>query len=449
MDRELSQVRDAAERLRLVPAAVVFSSLERTARDTAQALGKRVVFEGKGHQVRLDAHVLAVLQGALVQLVRNSVAHGIESESARRAAGKSPAGRLRVEVSRRGKRVAFVCADDGRGVDVDAIRQAAQRKGLLAAETRELSPGKLLELLLEGGISTSGSITEVSGRGIGLDVVREAEDETRHIRMELLQRELEATEASVAKEIAETRAALIEELGFKNKELEAFSYSVSHDLSAPLRSIDGFSQLLLEEYSDKLDATGQEYVQRVRAAAQRMGELIDDMLALSRVGRAELSRTQVNLSDVARLEAAEFAQSEPGRSVECDIEDGLVVQADRRLIQIVFENLLGNAWEYTGKVAAARIEVRAEPRHDNLVYMVCDNGVGFDMAYAFKLFTPFVRLHSNDDFPGTGIGLATVQRIIERHGGRVWAEGAVGLGATVYFTIPPATLLELSRRKLN
>jgi light-regulated signal transduction histidine kinase (bacteriophytochrome) len=135
--------------------------------------------------------------------------------------------------------------------------------------------------------------------------------------------------------------------------------------------------------------------------------------------------------------------------VECDIEDGLVVQADRRLIQIVFENLLGNAWKYTGKVAAARIEVRAEPRHDNLVYMVCDNGVGFDMAYAFKLFTPFVRLHSNDDFPGTGIGLATVQRIIERHGGRVWAEGAVGQGATVYFTIPPATLLELSRRKLN
>jgi light-regulated signal transduction histidine kinase (bacteriophytochrome) len=278
---------------------------------------------------------------------------------------------------------------------------------------------------------------------------KQFEDETRHIRMELLQRELEATEASVAKEIAETRAALIEELEFKNKELEAFSYSVSHDLRAPLRSIDGFSQLLLEEYSDKLDATGQEYVQRVRAAAQRMGELIDDMLALSRVGRAELSRTQVNLSNVARLVAAEFAQREPGRSVECDIEDGLVVQADRRLIQIVFENLLGNAWKYTGKVAAARIEVRAEPRHDNLVYMVCDNGVGFDMAYAFKLFTPFVRLHSNDDFPGTGIGLATVQRIIERHGGRVWAEGAVGLGATVYFTIPPATLLELSRRKLN
>ena len=278
---------------------------------------------------------------------------------------------------------------------------------------------------------------------------KQFEDETRHIRMELLQRELEATEASVAKEIAETRAALIEELEFKNKELEAFSYSVSHDLRAPLRTIDGFSQLLFEEYSDKLDATGQEYVQRVRAAAQRMGELIDDMLALSRVGRAELSRTQVNLSDAARLVAAELAQREPGRSVECDIEDGLVAQADRRLIQIVFENLLGNAWKYTGKVAAARIEFRAEPRHDYVVYMVRDNGVGFDMAFASKLFTPFVRLHSNDDFPGTGIGLATVQRIIERHGGRVWAEGAVGQGATVYFTIPPATLLELSRRKLN
>lgn len=174
IDRELRQVREVAERLRLLPAGAAFGSLERMARDTAQALGKRVIFESRGGDVRLDAHVLAVLQGALVQLVRNAVAHGIESETARRAAGKAPEGRLGVEVVRRGRRVAFSCRDDGRGLDVDAIRRAAQQRGVLGAGAPPSDAGELFRLLLKGGISTSGVVSEVSGRGVGLDIVREA-----------------------------------------------------------------------------------------------------------------------------------------------------------------------------------------------------------------------------------------------------------------------------------
>jgi two-component system, chemotaxis family, sensor kinase CheA len=179
IDRELRQVHDAAERLRLLPTGAVLDALERTARDAAQALGKRVTFDGRGGEVRLDAHVLGVLQGALVQLVRNAVAHGIESETERRAAGKPPEGQLRIEVARRGKRVAFVCRDDGRGLDIDAIRRAAERKGLLVAGAQPSDAGALFRLLLKGGISTSGAISEVSGRGVGLDVVREAAQRLR------------------------------------------------------------------------------------------------------------------------------------------------------------------------------------------------------------------------------------------------------------------------------
>jgi two-component system, chemotaxis family, sensor kinase CheA len=179
IDRELRQVHDAAERLRLLPTGAVFDALERTARDAAQALGRRVAFDGRGGEIRLDAHVLGVLQGALVQLVRNAVAHGIESETERRAAGKTPEGQVRIEVARRGKRVAFVCRDDGRGLDIDAIRRAAQRKGLLVAGAPPSDAGALFRLLLKGGISTSGAVSEVSGRGVGLDVVREAAERLR------------------------------------------------------------------------------------------------------------------------------------------------------------------------------------------------------------------------------------------------------------------------------
>jgi light-regulated signal transduction histidine kinase (bacteriophytochrome) len=213
---------------------------------------------------------------------------------------------------------------------------------------------------------------------------------------------------------------------------------VSHDLRAPLRSIDGFSQTLLQDYSDKLDGKGKHYLERVRAAAQRMGELIDALLDLSRVGRAELRRTRVDLSELARRTLAELGDKEQERAVETHVQSELVVDADSQLMRVVLENLLGNAWKFTSKTHDARIVFDAEEKNGSLAYCVRDNGAGFNMNFAAKLFTPFQRLHNAVEFPGTGIGLATVHRIVDRHGGRVWAEGNVGQGATVYFTVPVA-----------
>lgn len=267
---------------------------------------------------------------------------------------------------------------------------------------------------------------------------KQFEDEHRRIREELLRKELETAEARAANELAQTRAALVEELERKNKELEAFSYSVSHDLRAPLRSIDGFSKALLDHWANALDPKSKDYLGRVRASAQRMGELIDDLLELSRVGRAELRRGRTNLSEIASTVAAELRKREPDRQIEIAIQDGLVADADRRLMHIVFENLLGNGWKFTMKAEQPRIEVGSSRSDDGTVYFVRDNGAGFDMTYAEKLFRPFQRLHSTADYPGTGIGLATVQRIVDRHGGRVSSEGMVGRGATFYFTLPPS-----------
>jgi signal transduction histidine kinase len=227
-----------------------------------------------------------------------------------------------------------------------------------------------------------------------------------------------------------------------NAELEAFSYSVSHDLRAPLRSIDGFSQALSEDAADRLQPKDKAYLQRVRAAAQRMGELIDDLLELSRVGRAELRRERVSLSEIGHAVATELQRSSPDRQIELDIQGGIVADGDCRLVQIVLENLLGNAWKFTRNTAPARIELGAEPRDGDTAYFIRDNGAGFDMTYMDKLFRPFQRLHGEAEFPGTGIGLATVRRIIDRHGGRVWAKGAVGAGATVYFTLPQNSVEE-------
>jgi two-component system sensor histidine kinase/response regulator len=218
-------------------------------------------------------------------------------------------------------------------------------------------------------------------------------------------------------------------------ESEAFSYSVSHDLRAPLRSIDGFSQALLEDHAANLDAKGQDYLRRVRGAAQRMGELIDDLLALSRVSRAAVRAQAVDLSVVARDIADELARRDPDRAVDVAVEAGLTTDADSRLVRVLLENLMGNAWKFTMKAPAARIEIGATRQTDEQVFFVRDNGAGFSMSYAHKLFRPFQRLHAETEFPGTGIGLATVHRIVDRHGGRVWAEGAVNAGATIYFTL--------------
>ena len=264
---------------------------------------------------------------------------------------------------------------------------------------------------------------------------RQFEDENRTLREELLRREMAAAEARAAHELAATRAALVEELERKNRELEAFSYSVSHDLRAPLRGIDGFSQALLEDYGAALPPPAQDYLRRVRAAAQRMGELIDDLLQLSRVGRAPLQRRRIDLSALARSVVAELRRAAPDRAVEVTIADGLVAEADPGLIRALLENLLGNAWKFTAKTDAAAIAFEAAEAAGETAFVVRDNGVGFDMAHADRLFAPFQRLHSEAEFPGTGIGLATVRRIVDRHGGRAWAEAAPGRGAAIFWTL--------------
>ena len=269
---------------------------------------------------------------------------------------------------------------------------------------------------------------------------KQFEDENRRIREDLLRSELRATEERAARQLAETRAALVGELERKNKELEAFSYSVSHDLRAPLRSIDGFSQALLEDHAEHLDARGRDYLQRVRSSAQRMAELIDDILQLSRVSLAELNRGRVDLSAIAQAVADELQRREPERAVTFAIQPALALRGDARLMRVLLDNLMGNAWKFTSKQADPRIEVGADTDRDDVAFYVRDNGAGFDMAYAEKLFRPFQRLHTEHDFPGTGIGLATVYRIVDRHGGRVWAEGGVGRGATIRFTVGASRL---------
>jgi signal transduction histidine kinase len=238
-------------------------------------------------------------------------------------------------------------------------------------------------------------------------------------------------ERRVAERTAELEAA--------NQQLEAFSYSVSHDLRAPLRAISGFSDALAEECAEALGAAGRQHLERVQAGVRRMGELIEGMLALSRVMKAELHLAPVDLSALAAEVAREVRETESGRSAEFVIHLGLQAVADAALVRALMTNLLGNAWKFTGKRAKARIEVgqRGEEKGQP-VFFVRDNGAGFDMAHARRLFGAFQRLHRQEEFPGTGVGLATVQRIVTRHGGRIWAEGRPDDGATFFFTLPGA-----------
>jgi light-regulated signal transduction histidine kinase (bacteriophytochrome) len=228
------------------------------------------------------------------------------------------------------------------------------------------------------------------------------------------------------------------ELESSTRELDAFAYSVSHDLRAPLRAVAGFSEILLEDYSGQLDDAGRGYLHRVVAGTERMGQLIDDLLNLSRAARVELLRRPVDLTAMSQRVIAELALSdrELSRGVETTVEEGMSAVGDPALLELVLRNLISNAWKFTAKESAPRVHVGAAGEGDSPVFYVRDNGAGFDMRYADKLFAPFQRLHTLDEFAGTGIGLAIVGRVIARHGGRVWAEGEPDKGAVFYFALP-------------
>ena len=220
-----------------------------------------------------------------------------------------------------------------------------------------------------------------------------------------------------------------------NKELETFSYSVSHDLRSPLRAIKGFSTILLKDYSNNLDADGQDFLNRIKGGADRMSDLIDDMLSLAKISRDEMDPKEIDLSDVVESIVSELRQAEKDRNVEAIIAKGLKAHGDARLMHIALSNLIGNAWKYSSKTPNAVIEFGAMEKNGETIYFVRDNGAGFDMAHAKKLFVPFQRLHSDSHFSGTGIGLAIVNKVIQRHGGSVWGEGEIEKGATFYFTV--------------
>jgi signal transduction histidine kinase len=245
------------------------------------------------------------------------------------------------------------------------------------------------------------------------------------------------TAANAARELAEARAEHIAEIERKNKDLEGFSDAISHELRAPLRSIDGFSELLLEDHGESLGANGRAHLQRVRAAARRMAGLIDDLLELSRIERAELRRAALDLSEIGMRVGEALRDAHPDRAVQLVVEPGLLVEADAGLMTILLENLLDNAWKFTAHTELPRVELGAIDAGGQRAFFVKDNGVGFNPLFISQMFKPFQRLHSDADFPGTGIGLATVRRIVERHGGIAWAEGTVHGGAAIYWTLSP------------
>lgn len=336
---------------------------------------------------------------------------------------------------------AFSVSGSGK-VEMDALRKLADQMeldehALLATRLKQADANRLRARVTVGLASTLDFVLLVF---MFRYFLRE-----RSLRMsaELTAQQLAEANARVeanAREIHELNATLeirvqqrTAELETINRELEAFSYSVSHDLRAPLRTVDGFSLALEEDYADAVDAQGKDYIRRVRAGVQRMGQLIDALLQLSRITRADLERTDFDLTDLAESVAATLRQENPDREIEFRIQPGMTMNGDPRLIRVALENLLGNSVKFTSKLPAALIEFGWDDKAQ--AWFVRDNGAGFDMEYAGRLFSAFHRLHGDKDFKGSGIGLATVARVIRRHHGRIWAESAVNQGATFWFAL--------------
>jgi len=303
---------------------------------------------------------------------------------------------------------------------------------LLIALLLSQLPQRIISRPILNLASLAASVSETKDYSVRAPVMRSAaEIEQLVSTFNQMLAEIEGSRATLEQRVADRTS----ELAAANRELEAFSYSVSHDLRAPLRAIDGFSKALLTDYTPNLDQRGVHFLERVRAATQRMSELIDDMLQLAKVTRRPLERSEVDVTKAAQDVANELARRNPDRHVSFTVEPDLQASADPHLLAIVFENLLGNAWKFTGNRTEARVEVGRTSLENEQAFFVRDNGAGFDAAYASKLFGPFQRLHDESQFEGTGIGLATVKRIIARHGGHVAAEGVEDEGATFYFTL--------------
>jgi hypothetical protein len=334
------------------------------------------------------------------------------------------AGELRFErFNRAGEELLGVTREELLGKNDFDLFSEEQARAFQARDRETLTEGKTVDIPEEPIETKRGErwlhtkkVPVLDEHGTPMYLLGISEDITEH--------RLGAVALKAAKEAAEA----------SNQELESFSYSVAHDLRAPLRAIDGFGQALEEDCAGKLDPDAADHLKRIRSSAQHMGELIDGLLGLSRVTRGDLARERVDVTRIAQSSGARLREANPQREVDLVVQDGLVVNGDARLIAAALDNLLGNAWKFTKKSSGARIEVgRLEKEHD--VLFVRDNGVGFDPTYKHKLFGAFQRLHATSEFEGSGIGLATVQRIVRRHGGRIWADGEVGRGATFYFTL--------------
>jgi light-regulated signal transduction histidine kinase (bacteriophytochrome) len=329
----------------------------------------------------------------------------------------------------------FAASTESVLLDAHELGRRAVSDGVGVLDLVNVHHHALRALVAAGGVPTGGKYLDTAAEFLAeaLSPFEMMLRGYREANARLLTANQELREAKVAVESA-------------NRELEAFSYSVAHDLRAPLRSLNGFGLILLEDYAEKLDEEGRRCLQHIRDSAREMAQLIEDLLKLSHVTRGEFQREQVNLTNIALTIAARLQKEQPARRVDFVIVDGLTDEGDARLLAIALENLIGNAWKYSSKRAEARIDVGVTVRNGRRAYFVRDNGAGFEMTHADKLFGVLQRLHSAAEFEGTGIGLAPVQRIIRRHGGHIWAEAKVDEGATFHFTLSGGPLADNAKK---